>query len=262
VSSFADDLKPESIRAILQSFWSDALEIGQTRQGLSLALPQTFPDGWQLVVDLDDQLPSGVKITDRGRTLSWLSSQGQNTDSDALKRHLRSICQECEVERDGLELFQWFPKGIDAVQIHLFAEAMVNVAHLYYLRDLKPRTLDVVDRTLLRVFRDHNVEALKGRSLDGQTRKKVKVDYLIERPMPIAFQMIRQHGRVLSTMERWGFRWNDLKARTPSLKPAMVYDPHHQEIDAESRSIGEDVCDLFCSYEETDRIHEFLGTNQ
>jgi len=26
------------------------------------------------------------------------------------------------------------------------------------------------------------------------------------------------------------------------------------------RAIGEDVCALFCSYEETDRIHEFLGT--
>ncbi len=40
----------------------------------------------------------------------------------------------------------------------------------------------------------------------------------------------------------------------------MIFDPHHQEIDSESRSIGEDVCELFCSYEETDLIHEFLGT--
>lgn len=261
MSAFTTDIQEQTIRRILRDFWDDALEIGETRQGLSLALPQTLPDGWQLVVELEDNLPAGVKITDRGRTLSWLAAQGQNTETDALKRQLELLCLESDIGRDGMELFQWFPKGIEAVQIHLFAEAMVNVAHLYYMRDLKPRSIDVVDRTLLRVFQDHQVVALKGRTLDGQTRKKVKVDYLIESSPPMAFQMIRQHGRILSTMERWGYRWNDLRSRDPSLRPAMIYDPHQQDIDSESRSIGEEVCDLFCSYEETERIHEFLASN-
>jgi hypothetical protein len=259
VNTFADDLKPETIRDLLAGFWAETLELNPTRRGLALAMPQTLPDGWQLVVELEDELPAGVKITDRGRTIRWLASQGLNVDADSVVRHLGSICRECDLERDGLELFQWFPKGIEALQIHLFAEALVNVAHLHYLRDLKPRSVDMPDRTLRKVFTDHGTEAVRGKTLDGQTRKQVRVDYFVEQQAPLAFQIVRQHGRILSTMERWGFRWRDLRERTPSLRPAMIYDPHHQEIDPESCAIGEDVCDLFCSYEETDRIHEFLG---
>ncbi len=255
-----DTLTQENVRQMMGDFWSEALELGATRHGLSLAVPQTFPDGWQITLDLDDQLPSGVKMTDRGRTLGWLAAQGQNTETDTLKRHLEFICRECEIERDGLELYQWVSGGVEAVQIHTFAEALVNVAHLYSLRDLKARTLDVPDQSLQRIFKDHQVEATRGKALDGHARKKVPVDYLVATRGPMAFQIIREQGKILNTMERWGFRWNDLRTVTPSLRPAMIYDPHHQQIDRESRAIGETVCELFCSYEDTEQIHEFLGT--
>lgn len=254
-----DKLTQESIRSLMSEFWSEALELEATRSGLSMAVPQTFPDGWQVTLDLDDQMPSGVKVTDRGRTLGWLAAQGQNIETDTVKRHLESICHECRMERDGLELYQWIAGSIEAVQIHIFAEALVNVAHLCYLRDLKTRTLDVPDQTLQKVFKDHRVEAVKGHTLDGHARKKVRVDYLVANRSPMAFQIIREQGKILNTMERWGFRWNDLRAETPTLRSAMIYDPHHQQIDRESRAIGEDVCELFCSYEDTEQIHEFLG---
>lgn len=259
MSTFAAPLTPETVRQLLHAFWQESLEIAKTRQGLSLALPQTYPDGWQIVVDLEDHLPAGLKVTDRGRTLGWLVGQGQNIETDAVQRHLDEICAECGIERDGLELFHWFPKGMEGVDLHVFAEALVAIAHLHYLSDLKPRTLDIPDETLQRVFKDHGVIALPGTTLDGRTRKKVRLDYYIAEESPIAFQIIRRHGRILGTMEQWGWRWNDLRAAHPKLRPAMIYDPHHQEIDADSRAIGEEVCALFCSYEETDRIHEFLG---
>ncbi len=258
MSPFSKKLTEEGLRQELVQFWGDALEVGQTRQGLALALPQTYPDGWQMVVDVEDHLPSGIRLTDRGRTLEWLSAQGQNIDTPAMSRHLNAICNEYELQRDGLELQRWLERGVEAVDIHVFAEALVGVAHLHVLHEPHPRTLDVPDQMLKRVFKDHRVEATARASLDGQTRKGVHVDYLVEQDHLKAFQIIRQHGRILSTMERWGFRWHDLQASHPGLMPAMIFDPHHQEIDAESRAIGEDVCTLFCSYEETDKIHQFL----
>jgi hypothetical protein len=60
-------------------------------------------------------------------------------------------------------------------------------------------------------------------------------------------------------MEQWGYRWNDLRKVTPELMPVMLFDPSVQEIDQETRAIGEDVCELFCAYDETERIHEVLA---
>jgi hypothetical protein len=40
--------------------------------------------------------------------------------------------------------------------------------------------------------------------------------------------------------------------------PAMLFDPAVQDIDSESLAIDQDVCELFCPYNETDRIHALL----
>ena len=251
--------QPDTVRQMLQGFWQSALEIGETRQGLSLALPQTFPDGWQMVLDVEPHLPAGIKLSDKGRTLGWLNALGQNIETDAVSRHVREICEECQLERDGLELFHWFPKGIEGSDIHVFSEALVNISHLHYLSDLKPKTLDLPDQTLRTVFADLHIKPQADAMLHGKVRKDVKVDYFIATGQPTAFQLIRRQGRILSTMEQWGFRWNDLRSIHSALRPAMIYDPYHQEIDESSRAIGEQVCSLFCSYEDTDRIHEFLS---
>lgn len=255
----ANNLNEKEIQSTLTDFWSEALEIGPTPRGYSLALPQTLPDGWQLIVDLESPLPKGIRLSDKGRVLGWLQSRGQNVETESVKRELKVICEQSGIGQDGLELFRWLPEGLSAVDLHVFAEGLVGIAYLHYLHEPKPRALDVPDQTLRRVFIDHKVEAEANRSLDGQSRKRIRLDYYIPSQAPAAFHIIRRHGRIIDSMEQWGFRWHDLRAKHPSLRPAMIYDPHHQEIDEDSRAIGEEVCELFCSYEEVDRIHEFLG---
>ncbi len=90
MSTFAAPLTPETVRQLLHAFWQESLEIAKTRQGLSLALPHTYPDGWQIVVDLEDHLPAGLKVTDRGRTLGWLVGHS----SDRFDGLLRIPCCE------------------------------------------------------------------------------------------------------------------------------------------------------------------------
>ena len=46
----------------------------------------------------------------------------------------------------------------------------------------------------------------------------------------------------------------------PTLIHSFLINGYHPEVDAESRAIGAGVCSLFCSHEDTDQIHEFLGT--
>jgi len=255
----AEKVNEDSIRRSLGDFWTEALEIGATPSGYSVALPQTLPDGWQLIIDLETPLPNGVRITDKGRILGWLQSRGQNIETDLIRRQLRDLCEQCSIERNGFELSRWLSEGLDPVELHVFAEGLVGVAYLTYLHEQKPRALDVPDQTLRRVFTDHQVQAQENFNLDGQTRKKIRLDYFLPEQRSAAFHIIRRHGRIIDNMEQWGFRWHDLRSKHPALRPAMIFDPYHQEIDEDSRAIGEESCDLFCSYEEVDRIHEFIG---
>ena len=252
-------LQTDTIRTALQSFWSEALQVEPIKDGFAIAMPISLPDGWQMVVDLTDQTPAGVKLTDRGRTLSWLATQGQHNDTTNLTEEIATICRQSQIQQDGWELFRWLPLPLQGVDIHVFTEGLSNIAHLYYLREVTPRSQEVADITLRRVFADRKLEAQINASLVGKTEQKVSVDYLVRPGKLVAFQLLRRKGRVTAFMEQWGYRWNDLRKMNPNLMPAMLFDPAVQDIDSESQAIGQDVCELFCPYNETDRIHALLA---
>jgi hypothetical protein len=86
----------------------------------------------------------------------------------------------------------------------------------------------------------------------------VTVDYFVLVKRPLAVQLIKKKSDVSGTMEKWGFRWDELEKAYSGLAPVMLYDRNTQAIDAYSRHIGESKCELFCGYDETDRIHDTL----
>ncbi len=220
-------------------------------------MPQTGADGWQLVLEITEPTPGKARVSDAGRTLGGLAAEGQNIESESVRAHLAAILRESHLEQDGIELFRWLPLPLDPVEIHVFAEALAAVTHLRLLHEPTLRSQDVADLTLRRVFADRQIQALQGATLPGRT-EKVRVDYLVQAVRPVAFEILRRKGRLLSVMEQWGYRWMDIKKVAPSLMPVMLYDPASQEIDSESRAIGEEVCSLFCAYDQTDRIHGVL----
>lgn len=260
MSTVETTLRPEDLRAALNGFWNDALKIERTQAGLAVALPQTTADGWQLVVELSPGMPGLVRATDAGRTLGGLQARGQNIDAETVSGHIKTILQECQTHRDGLELFRWLPLPLDPVEVHVFAEGLAAISHLWILHEPKIHRLDVADQTLRRVFADRKLEAQAGATLDGKTEKRVRVDYLVQQTRPVAFEVLRRQRNLLPVMEQWGYRWQDLLKVSPSLMPVMLYDPAIQEIDEASRAIGEEVCTLFCAYEETQRIHAVLSS--
>lgn len=251
-------LDPDQLQRDLRQFWSDALTIERSRDGLALAMPQTGADGWQLVVEVEATTPKAIKLTDRGRTLGNLASKGQNIEADATAARIDEIVKESQLEREGWELIRHLPLPLDAVEIHVFTEALVAISHLQVLHSPTPKTMDIADKTLRRIFSERNLEPRTNAILSGKAEKNVRVDYLVESQQTVAFKILHNRRRLLPTMEQWGFRWLDLRKANLKLRPVMLYDPNRQEVDETSQAIGEEVCSYFGPYDQTDSIHEVL----
>ncbi|OAM90732.1 hypothetical protein AW736_06405 [Termitidicoccus mucosus] len=246
------------MRSALAGFWNDALKIEPTPHGFAIALPQTGADGWQLVAELTQVTPGHAELSDAGKTLGGLAAQGQNIEADTIREHVDTILKQSGAERRGLELVRVLSLPIDPADVHVFAEALSAISHLWVLHEPTVRTQNIADITLRRVFSDRKLEAKAGVTLDGKTEKGVRVDYLVQPRRTVAFEILRRRRNLLPVMEQWGYRWQDLRKTRADLMPVMLYDPAMQEVDNASRTIGEEVCTLFCAYNETDRIHEVL----
>lgn len=251
-------LHPDSVRQTLQSFWGESLEIAATRSGLSLAVPLCFPDGWQVLFDLQPLTPKAVRVTDRGRTLQWLAGAGQNIEADGLVTILNEQIRTFQLQRDGWELYRELTLPLAGVDLHLFGEALVSIAHLNNLHEPASKPPNVARQTVEKVFREREIKPEQNFALDGKVERGIHVDYYIAARHPVAVEVLGRRGVVTSYMEQWGFRWRDLRDAHPNLLPVMIYDPAVQDMDDTALAIGESVCELFCSYEQTDRINGLL----
>ena len=98
---------------------------------------------------------------------------------------------------------------------------------------------------------------------EARNKKSVTLDLRTPEGAAMFRQLVAKADVVLEnfrpgTMEKWGFRWHELKKSYLGLAPVMLYDRNTQLIDSYSRHIGETECELFCGYDETDRIHQVL----
>ncbi len=258
-------LEPQMVRQALQQFWTDALEVEKGKiDGVVMAYPLNYPDGWQIVLEMVQSTPKAVVLSDGGRTLRRLVEAGQIFDSrsrgtyDLLQERLNAF----ELSKNGLELWRTItlpPQGID---IHLFAEALVSIAYLYYRHEPEVEVENVAERTVEKLFIDRSLEVIREAKLDGIIERQIPVNFLVKTRSPVAVQLINRRGNILPYMEQWGFRWNDLRSKQPKLLPVMVYDPARQTIDSTSKQIGKNVCELFCPYHETERLHELIDRAQ
>lgn len=253
-------LNPITVRQSLESFWSGMLEIAETRTGIALAVPLCRPDGWQIIVEVDELTPKAARLTDRGRILHWLAGAGQNVDGPGFCSLVNDRLRTFDLKRDAWEIYREVSLPLQGIDLHLFGEALVNIANLGNLHEPVARTQNIAEQTVEKVFADRQLRPQRNQTLSGCVEKKVRVDfYLDDTAHPVAVQVLNRRGSVTSYMEQWGFRWRDLRDATPTLLPAMIYDPATQEIDATAKAIGESVCELFCPYHETEKLHDLLA---
>lgn len=252
-------LQPDDCRQALSSFWAEQLSIEQDKTGLVIALPLMLPDGIQIAVEIQPIAERRAILSDAGDVLRWLSTRGINLKADSHKQWIDERLATYELARNGFEILREIPLPIQGIDVHLFGEALVSIAHLICRHETQQAVVATADEQIVSIFTDAKRTYRRNAALPGHIEESISVDYYFEHHLPSAVQVIHRSGRILDTMERWGYRWQDLKKKTPQLRSAMIFDPDRQTIDSTSMRIGEEVCELFCAYHESDRILDYIN---
>ena len=249
-------LSATACREAVQGFLREQVTAENTRRGVVMALPLMYPDGWQVQVHLEPITQSSALVTDRGRTLARLHENGLNLEARQTLALLEERKRTFELNQVGFELQKEIALPIQGIDIQLFAESLVSIAHLIYKYEPATAEESVADRTLKQIFKERQLEPAINSLIDGEIEKGIRVNYYLSAPHPLACKVVKRRGAMLGYMEQWGWRWTDVKRHSPGLLRGMVYDPDKQEWDETTLNIGKAVCDLFCPYFETQSIHD------
>jgi hypothetical protein len=251
-------LTPDTFRRELGAFWDSILEIEPIANGLAFTMPVAYPDGWQIVLELTQPTPKGFLLSDQGKTLSWLTARGHNITTEAMRAHILRYQTEHFMEEKNGVLFRYLNAPLELADIQVFAEGLAAIARLEILHEVLPAEANIADSLIQRTFKDAQLEPTRHQKLNVTKDRTVTVDYFVQQRRPLAVQLIKTKSDISGTMEKWGFRWDELRKAYHGLAPVMVYDRNTQVIDPYSQHIGETKCELFCGYDETDRIHQVL----
>jgi hypothetical protein len=259
-TKIADLLSPLACRETLARFWDEQLRVEKTNDGLLLALPLLYPDGIQVSIAIKSISPSQAILTDLGQTIARLECSGIDLKLQKNEEILQDKLKVFELIQNGLELQKPIRLPLDGIDVHLFAEALVSIAHLIYRHELAvPRAQHVYNafRNLL-VEQKYDFLELDQAYIAGDVEQIIRVDFLIRERHTIACKTVERRGRMREYMEQWGYRWVDAKNHNKKLSRAMFYDPDNQQWDEESLRIGQNVCEVFLPYFETSGIIKAL----
>lgn len=245
-------------KAALAKFWADTLKIEPVRDGVSIALPLLYPDGLQVVVTVKIIDERTALITDRGEVLGNLSNSGLNLESEIMKKLVAERLQIFDFQRDGFTLEKQIRLPVDGLDIHLFGEALVSLAHLIYRYEPETTDENVADRTVQKLFAERGLTPKRNAILEGRVEKRIQIDYFLEGTRGFALEIISRKNHLLPYMERSGWRWNDIREKHPNLIRAMVFDPDNQDWEDTALAIGQAVCDVFCSYFDQEKVQRAI----
>ena len=253
-------LTPEACRQAMETFWREQVAVEPTRDGLALTLPLMYPDGWQVTVFLSALTPGKLRLSDRGKTLGALVEAGMSLDPKKSNtgQLLAERVSTFELQSDGAVLSRDVQLPLQGLDVQIFAEALVSIAHLIYRHEPGVTHENPAEHAVRRIFAARNVTPRRNADLEGVLERRIRVDYLVEARRPLAVQVVSRRDNLLAYMEQWAFRWSDLRKRNDQLLAAMVYDPENQTWDDTALRIGGEVCDAFCRYDETDCLNRAL----
>lgn len=243
-------------RDTLTRFWDQALQIVWQRDHLVLAFPLMLPDGVQAVFELKPITATSALLSDSGRTLSALSGLGLNLDKGATAQLLDQRLAFFELQRDGFELRRSVKLPVDPVEVQLFAEGVVSIAHLLYRQEPESPEENVARKSVERLFAQRGLDPLRNHPLEGRLEKSIRVSHYLPGTHGLALQLVDRKNDIHGYMQQWGWRWTDLHEKHPGIVRAMVYDPDRQDWDATSLEIGRAVCEVFCPYHDSAALTE------
>jgi hypothetical protein len=235
-------------RTALLRFWNDSFSVEATGDGVAIALPLLYPSGLQVAVSLKPIAETIAILSDRGETLGNLFNSGVSLEGATAEQFISDRLRVFDLKRDGLILQKQVSLPPDGLDIHLFGEALVSLAHLIYRYEPEAVEEDVAGRTVHKLFSERALKPRRNFVFEGLVEKRIQIDYYLEGQRGLALEVIKRKGDLLPYMERWGWRWTDLRKNHPQLLRAMVYDPDNQKWESTSLAIGQSVCEVFCPY--------------
>jgi hypothetical protein len=125
-------LNPRECREAMHRFYREQIMAEPTRRGVTMALPLMFPDGWQVQVHLKPLNKSRAIITDGGRTITMLLENGLRIESAALLSLLEERKRTFELVQVGFELQKEIALPLEGLDVQLFAESLVSIAHFLF----------------------------------------------------------------------------------------------------------------------------------
>lgn len=255
-----ENLTPEACLQTMEAFWREQIEVAPTRDGLALTLPLMYPDGWQVTVFLSALTPGWMRLSDRGKTLGPFVEAGMNIDPKQSNtgKLLVERATAFEVQNDGAILSKDVRLPLQGLDVQVFAEALVSIAHLIYRHEPSTAHENPAENAVRRVFSARNVTPRRNAELEGILEHRIRVDYRVEARRPLAVHVVSRRDNLLGYMEQWAFRWSDLRKRNNQLLAAMVYDPENQVWDDTALRIGGEVCDCFCRYDDAEPLNQAL----
>ena len=249
---------PELCIELMHAFWREQVQAEKVRDGLALTLPLMYPDGWQVTLKIEPLTPGWAQLTDAGKTLGMLLEAGMSLDAKHTAEILHERLQAFELKSDRAIISKEVRLPLQGVDVQLFGEALVSIAHLIYRHEPVTQLENPAEIAVSRIFAQRNLQPRRNVEIEGYLLRATRVDYLMDGLTPFALQVVNRRDHLLDYMERWAFRWTDLKKHNHHLRAGMVYNPENQDWDATALRIGAEVCDVFCRYDETGPLNREL----
>lgn len=98
-----------------------------------------------------------------------------NVEAPVSKAHLIERLAAFEIDCDGLEIKKASKLPVDGIDIQVFAEALVSIAHLYYRYEAEPYEENVADREIARIFEDRHLKPRRNVPLEGRIERRISI---------------------------------------------------------------------------------------
>lgn len=252
-------LSENKIKQALSDFHTEMIRIKQHSHGFSFTSTVCMPDGWQIIFDITQLSESKYKLSDKGATLSWLMNKGQNISSDLIRGQLERICKDCNTIQEGLELVKWLDAPLCGEEIHIFSESLQLIANLYLLHEPRIKEDPLGIKIVEEIFQESAIKYRRDYAIEVSPSRHFKVDFYSKNKKATAIKILTTQTDFTGAVEKWHPRWKLLKDNHPELSPVMLYDRNkHQSLSSYTIQVAEDVCSLFCGFDEKDKIYNAL----
>jgi hypothetical protein len=248
------------IRTGLSQFWNSQLRFRADGNCIHIAYPLLLNNGWQatfaLIVEHDIEIV--YRLTDYGRTIDELYLCGAK--GNLVKKIMEERCRFFGVSIVNEELVKESNTPFTPIDIELYAECLQAISNLVFRAEQHVLRESAVKKVLDSIIKNEKLVAWESTILPGEVKREHQFDYVLGNKRIVACKIVenKNFDDFERNLEIWGFRINDAKRRTPSLKTAIVYNPDVHGITDQVIRLGEGISDLFVEYSENKKISDFL----